>query len=98
MWKVSALPMQISLTQSLNVTPLIPKDCATIPRDEHPVERKLWEAPVSHKTNSATPVCHFALLLQGENTHHHQQQKNHTSDFFWLKLGIQKAVFINESY
>jgi len=24
--------------------------------------------------NSATPVCHFALLLQGKNTHH--QQKN----------------------
>ena len=25
-------------------------------------------------------------------------KKHHASDFFWLKLGIQKAVFINESY
>lgn len=25
-------------------------------------------------------------------------KKTHASDFFWLKLGIQKAVFINESY
>lgn len=25
-------------------------------------------------------------------------KKTHDSDFFWLKLSIQKAVFINESY
>lgn len=27
-----------------------------------------------------------------------KKKTNHASNFFWLKLGIQKAVFINESY
>lgn len=86
-----------SLSPCLYVTQLIPKDCATTLRDECPMEKGLWEGPASCKINSATPVCHFALLLRGKKIPK-TNKKPHASDFFWLKLGIQKAVFINESY